>query len=352
MLEPYLEDLEKRIDTSVEQQLRDEWLAFLEGRFEEEVFEPRRDRSAPAGIKWPEVSVNEAQEDPEKMVIQQMKLCSDILAAGTGAAMSVRANYGTGIMPSLFGAELFYMDEEYNTLPATRPMKGGWDRLAALVDHGVPDLESGFGRRVLETSAFFRDLFKDYPKIQQWVKIAQPDLQGPMDVCELLWGSDLFVDLLMNPEHVKELLEVITDTYSAFMRRWLAAVEPDNCVGVYFGMLYRGKIMLREDSAMNLSPDMFQEFIVPYDQRLMDEFDGGAIHFCGRGEHFIPHAVKIRGVDVLNLTQPEYNDMEKVFQATVDQGMKLVGLPKVAVEEAQKRGRPLRGLVNTSESLG
>lgn len=28
--------------------------------------------------------------------------------------------------------------------------------------------------------------------------------------------------------------------------------------------------------------------IAPYDQRLLDEFDGGAIHFCGASNHFIP----------------------------------------------------------------
>ena len=39
---------------------------------------------------------------------------------------------------------------------------------------------------------------------------------------------------------------------------------------------------------MNLSPDMFMEFIFPYNQRLFDIFGGGGDHFCGRGDHFIP----------------------------------------------------------------
>jgi uroporphyrinogen-III decarboxylase len=104
--------------------------------------------------------------------------------------------------------------------------------------------------------------------------------------------------------------------------------------------------MLRDDSAMNLSPAMFREFIEPYDQRLLDRVGGGAVHFCGRGDHFIERIGQMRGVHAVAMSQPEYNDMEVIFRNTVDKGIRLLSLQRAAAEAALKRGRPLHGLVH------
>ena len=104
--------------------------------------------------------------------------------------------------------------------------------------------------------------------------------------------------------------------------------------------------MLRDDSAMNLSSAMFHEFIRPYDQRLLIEFGGGAVHFCGKGDHFIAELTQMPGVYAINLSQPEYNDMESVFRCTVDQGICLLELNRQAAETALVQGRNLHGRVH------
>jgi hypothetical protein len=43
------------------------------------------------------------------MIYQQLRGVSDILADGGGELLSVRPNYGTGIIPSMYGAEIFIM---------------------------------------------------------------------------------------------------------------------------------------------------------------------------------------------------------------------------------------------------
>jgi hypothetical protein len=92
---------------------------------------------------------------------------------------------------------------------------------------------------------------------------------------------------------------------------------------------------------MNFSPAMYDEFIKPYDQVLHDEFGGGAMHFCGRGDHFINSASGIKDLYAVNLTQPQYNDMEIIFRNTVDKGIKLIGFDGEAAREAIKSGRDL-----------
>ncbi|MBN1901104.1 hypothetical protein JW926_07245 [Candidatus Sumerlaeota bacterium] len=43
------------------------------------------------------------------------------------------------------------------------------------------------------------------------------------------------------------------------------------------------------------------------------------------------------------MSQPECNDMEKIYVHTVDRGIKLIGLPRHAAEYAVQKGRELHG---------
>ena len=258
----------------------------------------------------------------------------------------VRANYGTGILSSVFGAKVFVMDKEIDTLPTTKPLEGGHETVRRLIDEGLPDLDRGLGRKTFAMGEYYMELFDRYPKVREYVRVYHPDLQGPMDLCELLWGSSLFLDVIDVPDLVKTFLDLITRTYIAFMKRWNEIVPPSDGYAPHWMMLHKGAIMLRDDSAMNFSPDMFEEFIEPYDQRLLDEFGGGGIHFCGRGDHYIGRATEMPGVYAINLSQPEYNKMEVIFDNTVDKGINIVGLACDAAEAALARGRDLHGRVH------
>jgi len=346
MLTQYLDDLAARIDAADEERLWAEWLDFTDGRFAGDLFSPRRSEPRPPALAWPEVRVNEALDDLDRMALQQFRTCSDMLAAGDGRILCVRCNYGTGILPTLFGAELFIMPDETNTLPTAMPLPGGREAIERLLDRGVPDLDTGLGGRVFEMAERFLEIMRRYPTIGRHVHLYPPDTQGPMDVCELLWGSSLFLDVVDAPDLVYALLELVTQTYARFMREWQRLVPPHDGHAIHWALMHGGHIMLRDDSAMNFSPAMFAEFIRPYNQRLLDEFGGGAIHFCGRGDHYIEQVAEMRGVRAVNLSQPECNDMETIFRHTGDRGIKLVGLPREAAESALARGRDLRGRVH------
>ena len=49
------------------------------------------------------------------------------------------------------------------------------------------------------------------------------------------------------------------------------------------------------------------------------------MHFCGRGDHYIESLCKIPGLYGVNMSQPHYNDMEKIYRATVEAGIPLLG---------------------------
>lgn len=346
-LTPWLEDLESRLDPAVEEPLWQAWQDFAAGRFTGALFAPRRVAAAPARIAWPAVRVNATLDDPDAMVLQQLGGCSGALASGSGALLAVRSNFGTGIMPSLFGAELFVMPEETDTLPTTRPIPGGLPAMAALVARGVPAVTAGLGARVFAWARHLQDLLRPYPKLRRYVHLYHPDLQGPMDVAELLWGSPLFLDILDEPAAVHALLDLICTTYEKVMRAWWELVPPVGQAAVHWSFLHPGRIMLRDDSAMNFSPAIFGEFIAPYDARLLTSLGGGVMHFCGRGDHYIALATACPQLYGINLSQPELNDMEVLFHHTVDRGRFILDCPRVAADAAVARGRHLHGRVHT-----
>lgn len=346
MIEQYLEALENRIDPDVEDALQAEWEAFTSGRFHGAIFSPKRPAPCwPMMPPWPTVSVNRAQTDSDAMLLQQYGACADRLARGDGALMAVRANYGTGILPSLFGAELFVMDASHNTLQTSVPL--GAQAMGELVSRGIPDLNTGLGATVFETGKRFAEIAARYPRIGKYVHIYHPDLQGPMDACEMLWGSRMFLDVIDAPERVHQVLDVLTDTYVEFIRRWDETIDAGRRPwAVHWGMMHGGKIMIRTDSGMNLSPEMYDAFIRPYDQRLFKALGGGAVHFCGRGSHYIASTCAMDGLNAINLSQPHLNDMETIYRNTIDQGIKLLGFSRETAEKARAAGREFHGCVH------
>jgi len=260
------------------------------------------------------------------------------------------------------------MDRDIDTLPACRPLDGGAEAVKRLLDQGVPDLEAGLGATTFRMGQYFKLLLNDYPQLSKHVYVYHPDLQGPMNVCEMLWGSSLYVDLYDKPDLVRDFLSLITETYIRFMRRWEESVGVGCAVhtnsegqygqasmgygvhstpyAVHWSMLHRGRIMVRNDASTNLSPAMYDDFARPCDQRLLDELGGGAIHFCGRGDHLIGKFSQLSGLYAINTTQPALNNVETILAGTVDKRINLLGFERPIADQARQRGRPLRGRVH------
>ena len=337
-----MEDLQQRIDEQQERENYESWLDFLRNECTDDIFIPPVRNPAPPKITWPEVSVNQAIKDVTAMLLQEFKGCSDVLTRGGSSRMNVRCNYGTGILPSLFGCELFMMDETLNELPAAKPL-GSSERVKAVLEKGIPDVRKGLGGKVFQSAERFLEAFEKYPVLKRNVALYHPDLQGPIDAAEVIWGSEIFYAFYDEPDMVRDLLSLITDTYIAFMRQWYALVGQAGEYSVHWGILYRGVLMLRDDSLVNLSPETYTKLIRPCDQKLFDEFGGvGAIHFCGRGDHYIEAMSEMAGLSAIAMSQPELNDMETIYRHTVDKGIKLIHF---SLEYAKKTVRPLRGQV-------
>lgn len=348
MLKRYLEDLESRVDPVVEEDVFAQWQRFWDRSIKDNFFVPIRPKT-PSKLDWPPVNVNDAIEDKsfEQMLLQQLCGVNSVLAGETGMGLQIRANYGSNIIPSLFGVEVVMMEREINTLPGSRPLPGGGEKIERLLDKGIPDCRSGQGAAVLGCGQFFVETLKDYPKLQKYCWIYHPDLQGPFDICEVVWGSDIFLALYDTPELVQKFMGLITDTYIAFVDEWFKLVPPRDGLNPHYGWMHNGKIRLSLDSCMNLSPDNYLEFVKKYDAALLNRY-GGIVHSCGKVDHFVPLLSDISGYYGFNLSQPSYNDMESLYQNTIDKNIPILNLDRAAAELAVSQGRNLHGLVQTA----
>ena len=349
-LTPYLDDIESRINVIQEERLEQEWLNFADGKHNEMVFDPKRIPSEPT-IEYPPMIINHAFTREDWMVYQQLKSVSDAMAGTQGILLSIRPNYGTGIIPSMFDAPMFFLDDNMNTLPCTHFLADGQAAIERILEKKEMNFSKGLAKSVFTFGEIYKEAIKDYPLISRYVHVYNPDLQGPFPLIDALWGSEIYTALYDEEDLLHEGLTFMTDVYLEFINRWQALFPRfDKDHSIEWGLLHKGRVIIRNDACMNISGNMYREFVMPYDQRILSTV-GGGIHFCGRGDHYVDILCGMENIGCLNISQPYLNDMEIVYKASVDQGIPIIGVPDDEVKRALKIGRDLHGLVHAGASL-
>jgi len=188
-----LDDIERRIDPDVEDNYRAQWEDFWNGNITEPCFSPKRNHISKPSIEVKNIHINDCLTNLEWMLDAQLADVSGRLSS-TGTALGMRANYGSGIMTSIFGAEIFEMPRESSTLPTTRSLNDS-DKVREILEKGIPDFHTGFGKDVLAFGELCAEVFENYPKIKKYVEVYHPDTQGPLDIAELLWGGEMFFEM-------------------------------------------------------------------------------------------------------------------------------------------------------------
>jgi hypothetical protein len=282
-----------------------------------------RDVSQAPDQDWPAYPYNDTFADRDKMLLDQLRAAFFHNQLRDYHALNIRTNYGTVIMPSVFG--LSYQLTE-TSLPWVHHLANR-EHVAELIKRGLPDIKNGLGGRCFETAAYYREMLAPYPKLSKAIAIYHPDLQGPFDVAHLIWGPDIFYALYDCPEVVHDLLALVTETYRVWMRAWKAFIGEGNDFTTHWTFYIKGGIMLRNDTAVTMRRQHYEEFVKPYDQALLNEF-GGCIHFCGKGMAFVESMAASNNLFGLNMSQPDWNDTAKVIDIAARNKLVMVGLAR------------------------
>ena len=240
-LQPYFADLENRLDPAQEERVESEWLAFADLKLTTGAFRTSR-RPCPAGIVWQPMPVNSALEDATRMIYQQLYAAHQALESGGGEMLCIRSNYGTGIIPTMLGAEPFLMPEETNTLPGSRPFPDGGRGIARLLARDrQPDFSLGYAGKVFAMAETYGEQVRAYPRVRRYIHYYNPDLQGPLALCEALWGSSFYLQFYDDTDLLEDALDYFAGLYLDFTARWHALCPPfDREHSVEWGCLHRG----------------------------------------------------------------------------------------------------------------
>jgi hypothetical protein len=214
---------------------------------------------------------------------------------------------GVIAIPSAFGAEVVWWEDDF---PAVRPLIG--EDAAKVNGLGPPEVTKGELGRILAYTKYFIE------ETRGRIPIRLGDIQGPIDNAALIFGHTAFLQaLLTHPREVHHLLGMITDLMIRFaeaQRSLVLRLGADFVPSVFQPWIPDGEgISVANDVGVMLSPELHDEFGVPYLNRLSEAFGGVYIHSCGDWTRLFPSLEKVGGLRGL-----EFGASEAAFDRVLE----------------------------------
>ena len=203
--------------------------------------------------------------------------------------------YGTTVVPSACGVAVHYGKEAGIDPSLGRPILNEPEDILKLKK---PDPEhDGQMPRVLECIRYMRD-HTDIP-------VCLTDGQGPLNIALGLAGvENLFIWMYEEPEAVHQLMQFCTDVMKDWVtvqKKWaghsLTGDAYPHAIELPAGY---GGIAMADDDLTAMSAAQYQEFVVPYNEQLLQAFGGGSMHFCGSAHHQVDVVTGMKGLNALN----------------------------------------------------
>ncbi len=201
--------------------------------------------------------------------------------------------YGTGVVPSALGCDvLFYPKQDPSVGSAIIREPSEIKQL-----HMPDPYKDGLMPRVLDTIDFMRR-HTDLP-------VSVTDPQGPLTIAINICGvENLFVWMLTDPDRVHVLMEFCSDVLIEWIKVQKSHAGQSLDSGAWpHGILLPegfGGVWLADDDCTQVSAELYKEFVVPYNSKVLKAFKGGTIHFCGSAPHQIDNFMAIEGITGVN----------------------------------------------------
>jgi len=188
------------------------------------------------------------------------------------------------------------------------------------------------------------------------IPITPCDTAGPWSIATQIWHyEDMLEAIHTDPDVVHSFLDMVTDCIIEWYTIQIAKIR--NWSGSYISYAwpwYPRGIFIGDDCMVCVSPAMWEEFFLPYNNRLAKEYGGIVYHCCMCYEnHLMSLATKsynFMGFDA----DPKFNNIDKIEAGLVaGKGVwsRVIGMPfqdipaDQAVEDAIGYIRQLKGKV-------
>jgi hypothetical protein len=254
------------------------------------------------------------KQTPEERVLEKLKGILSPLKLLNPIKPEIPLGRSVGNLPASFGVQL---------IPELGYCPKGYRNIDELISEGIPDVEkSGLIPEIKEEI----DIILSYtPK---WIKIGFPDMQGPFNIAHMCIGDDAFILPYKEPEKFHKFMEIITDFFISFHKKLTEWIPADR----YFKFpnnIHR----IAECSVNMISPEMYKEFVLPYDKKISQYYGEVAIHPCS-GPHVF--YVTIRNLPNVVYTEAGYIEKTVAGSISVDDALKEIGTRRIILNIGQE----------------
>jgi uroporphyrinogen-III decarboxylase len=238
---------------------------------------------------------NDYYENPESMIDYQEKGCLKHLE-------SVEDDYipyfmpwfGTGVLASGFGCKIKFPSEPDADPSVVEKCIFGEKDIRKIK---IPDpYKSGLMPKVLNAI--------DYASANSDLPPGLTDMNSPFSTaCQMCGYDQLLLWMYDRPQLVHKIMELVTESFIEWTRIQKKHIgEPLNQSNGLQGVWSPEGvgIWVSDDDLTILSPELYQEYVVPYNSKVFKYFGGGSVHFCGNGLQQTDSILNIENIRVIN----------------------------------------------------
>jgi hypothetical protein len=226
------------------------------------------------------------------------------------------------------------IDDDY--LPSMRPFYGIAEHssfFGGRVDYGgdtsyhhpvIDDISQVDAVAVDEGNEHYRMLIKS----MEYLKEKRPEsglvvslrgAESPLDIANALRGNDIFLDMYDQPRDVHTLLEKCSVGLKWNLENQLKLADRvDGGVIAGLGIWMPGRSVghISEDTSSMCSTEMYEEFGLPYSQKVLSNYDGVCIHVHGMGAHVLPFIKRLKNLLMVQIQDdPNQPSPLEIFKA-------------------------------------
>lgn len=220
---------------------------------------------------------------------------------------NIKPNQGIGIIAAAFGCECTVNDEAD---PWIKPIINE-DNAGDVYKLEIPDP----GKNAVLTKAW--NHVETLQKISQ-LPLRMVNVPSPLVTASMIWDYTSFIEaLLVFPDEAHALLEKVTEATILYIREQFKRIKNLFSVGhesICPVPRFTG-VRISDDTAALLSPDLYREFGVKYNNLISREFGGIVVHSCGDVQYVVPAMMEIEGLKGLDFTIPQVMNWEAVRDA-------------------------------------
>jgi len=263
-------------------------------------------------IDWPSFSFGQMWNDYGAILLNELRPVYESIKLKDDKVFTLRPNLSQIVVPSLFGAESSYPDDHLDSMPAVESQLS-YQQLKTISIDEIDFQNHWIINKYCNIIEEWKELLSDFPKLTEAIHFSLPDLQGPFNLYCLLRGTDAYTDVILEPEFTHDLMQKIT-TILIDLTNYLAEFVGYSGTGYYWNYCYPGKIRNVDDNSIQISSNLYNEFVLPYNQMLAEQCGGGIHHYCGQGDHIIDQVMSIKGNVGLNFGNPEMQDWNTIYE--------------------------------------